>query len=72
MKKDNYKFVGYAILGIVLVVGALIAPNSSIFSKQKVESSAFGAYRLPDKNSQTSSLPPSVEWHEPSFLEKKK
>jgi len=72
MKKDNYKYIGYALIGIVLIAGALIAPNSDIFSKQKVESSTFSGYRLPDKNSQTSSLPPSTEWHEPSFMEKKK
>ncbi len=72
MKKDNYKYIGYAIIAIVLIVGAVIAPNSDIFSKQKVESSTFSGYRMPDKNSQTSSLPPSTEWHEPNFMEKKK
>lgn len=72
MKKDNYKYIGYAVIGMVLIIGAVIAPNSNIFSKQKMESSAFGGYKLPDKNSQTSSLPPSVEWHKPNFMEKKK
>lgn len=72
MKKDNYKYIGYAIIGIILFLGAVIAPNSSVFSKQKMESNAFSGYKLPDKDSETSSLPPSVEWHEPSFMDKKK
>jgi len=71
MKKDNYKYIGYTVIGLVLIVGAVIAPNSDIFSKQKVQSSAFSGYKMPDKDSQTSSMPTSVQWHEPSFLEKK-
>lgn len=72
MNKDNYKYIGYIIIGIVLIIGAIIVPNKDFFSKHKVESNSFSGYKLPDKDSETSSLPPSVEWHEPSFMEKKK
>lgn len=72
MMKLNYKIIGYISLAIVLIAGALVAPDSSIFSKQKAESSTFGAYKLPDKTSQNSSMPTSVTWHEPYFLDKKK
>lgn len=72
MTKYNYKIIGYVSLAVVIVAGAFTAPNSSIFSKQKAESSTFGAYKLPDKNSQNSSMPTGVTWHEPYFLDKKK
>lgn len=35
MKKDNYKYIGYAVIGMVLIIGAVIAPNSNIFQNKK-------------------------------------
>lgn len=72
MKKYNYKMVAYVSLAVVLLTSAFVVQDSSVFSKQKAESSTFGAYKLPDKNSQTSSMPTGVTWHEPYFLDKKK
>lgn len=72
MKNINYKIIIYITLAILVLVGGYVTQNSSIFSKQKAESSSFSGYKMPNKNSQTSSLPTSTEWHEPNFMEKKK
>lgn len=72
MPKFNYKIIGYTTLGLCIVLGAFFVQDSSVFSKQKAESSAFGGYKLPDKTSQNSSMPTTVTWHEPYFLDKKK
>lgn len=72
MKKINYKIIISVVIGIAVLVGVYVTQDSSVFSKQKAENSSFTGYKMPDKNSQTSSLPTSTEWQEPYFMEKKK
>lgn len=61
------------IAGIVVFFAiAIFAPQTFSFAKQKADSSAFGSYKYPDKNSLNSSMPTRVIWHEPFFMDKKK
>lgn len=73
MTKSNYKPVIYIlIISSALFLIFLLAPKNFFFKKTKVENNPFSGYQIRDKSSVTSSMPTSVTWHEPFFMDKKK
>jgi hypothetical protein len=73
MTKSNYKPITYIVIILsTLLLVFFLAPKNFFFQKTKAENNPFSGYQMKDKNSVTSSLPTSVTWHEPSFMETKK
>lgn len=73
MTKSNYKPITYlVIISAALLLVFFLAPKNFFFQKTKAENNPFAGYQIRDKSSVTSSMPTSVTWQEPSFMETKK